>query len=129
MTELQLTPEQEAEAQVLFQRLKGAVEREALQWARLLASKEDRQGLGRTEVEGRDHVHRLGAQVLESGLQERKKKGTRGRVQSVRSVRNLRAGWPTEARRAGACWGSCGWSGLSTRAGRVGRASVPGTLC
>jgi hypothetical protein len=31
MTELHLTPEQEAEAQVLFQRLKAAFEREALQ--------------------------------------------------------------------------------------------------
>jgi hypothetical protein len=79
MNGLQLRPEQEAEAQVLFQRLKGAVEREALEVARLMASKEDRQGLGRTEFEVRGHVHRLGAQVLESGLPERKKKDTRGR--------------------------------------------------
>lgn len=43
MSELPLTPEQEAEAQVLFQRLKGAFEREALQLARLMASKADRQ--------------------------------------------------------------------------------------
>ena len=100
MNELQLTPEQEAEAQVLFQRLKGAFEREALQLARLMASKEDRQVLGRTEFEVRDHVHRLGAQVLESVLQERKKKGIRGRVRSVRPVRNPRAAWPTEARRS-----------------------------
>ena len=100
MNELQLTPEQEAEAPVLFQRLKGAFEREALQLARLMASKEDRQVLGRTEFEVRDHVHRLGAQVLESVLQERKKKGSRERVQSVRPVRNPRAAWPTEARRS-----------------------------
>jgi len=78
MTELHLTPEQEAEAQVLFQRLKGAFEREALQLARLMASKEDRQVSGRTEFAVRDHVHRLGAQVLESVLQERKKKGYQG---------------------------------------------------
>jgi hypothetical protein len=84
MTELYLTPEQEAEAQVLFQRLKGAFEREALQLARLMASKEDRQLLGGTEFEVRDQVHRLGAQVLETVLQERKKKGTRGRVPPVR---------------------------------------------
>jgi hypothetical protein len=100
MNELQLTPEQEAEAQVLFQRLKGAFEREALQLARLMASKEERQILGRTEFEVRDHVPRLGAQVLERVLQERQKKGARGRGQSVRSVRNLRAAWPTEARRS-----------------------------
>lgn len=100
MNELQLTPEQEAEAQVLFQRLKGAFEREALQLARLMASKEDRQVLGRTEFEVRDHVHRLGAQVLESVLQERKKKDTRGRVPAVRPARSPRAAWPTEARRS-----------------------------
>jgi hypothetical protein len=100
MNELHLTPEQEAEAQVLFQRLKSAFEREALTLARLLASKEDRQLLGRTEFEVRDHVHRLGAQVLESVLQERKKKGTRGRVWPVLPARSPRAAWPTEARRS-----------------------------
>jgi hypothetical protein len=78
MAEQHLTPEQEAEAQALFQRLKVAFEREALQLARLMASKEDRQRRGGTEFEVRDQVHRLGAQVLETVLQERKKKGTKG---------------------------------------------------
>jgi hypothetical protein len=100
MTELPLTPEQEAEAQVLFQRLKAAFEREALQLARLMASKEDRQLLGRTEFAVREHVHRLGAQVWESALQERKKKGTRGQVRPVRLVRSLRAAEPTAAKRS-----------------------------
>ena len=59
MTELQLNPEQEAEAQALFQRVKSAVEGEVLQLARLLARKEDSQLLGKTEFEVRDHVHRL----------------------------------------------------------------------
>jgi hypothetical protein len=78
MAELHLSPEQEAEAQALFQRLKSAVEREALQLARLMASKEDRQLLGGTEFEVREQVHRLGARVLEAALQERKKGGIRG---------------------------------------------------
>jgi hypothetical protein len=91
MAEQHLTPEQEAEAQALFQRLKAAFEREALQVARLLASKEDRQLLGGTEFEVRDQVHRLGAQVLETALQERKKKGTRGRVPPVRTARRVPA--------------------------------------
>jgi hypothetical protein len=78
MAELHLTPEQETEAQVLFQRLKSAFEREAWQLARLRASKADRQWLGGTEFEVREQVHRLGAQVLETTLQARKKKGTRG---------------------------------------------------
>lgn len=91
MAELRLTPEQEAEAQALCQRLKSAFEREALELARLLANKDDRHLLGGTEFEVRDQVHRLGAQVLEAMLQERKKKATRERVPSVRTARRRRA--------------------------------------
>ena len=87
MSELPLTPAQEAEAHALFARLKSAFEQEAWQMARLLASKEDRQLLGGTEFEVRERVHRLGAQVVESVLQERKKKATTGRVSAVRTAR------------------------------------------
>jgi hypothetical protein len=87
MTELSLSPEQEAEAQVLFQRLKSAFEREALALARVMASKADCEVLGKTEFEVREHVHRLGAQVLEAVLQERKKKVTAGRRSPVPSAR------------------------------------------
>ena len=90
MTELELSPEQEAEAQALFTRLKSAFEWEALQLARVMASKEDSQILGRTEVEVRDQVHRLGAQVREAVLQERKKKATRARRSSVGAARRGR---------------------------------------
>jgi hypothetical protein len=79
MPEQLLSPEQEAEAQALFARLKSAFEREAWQLAQVMASKTDGQVLGRTEFEVRDHVHRLGAQVLEAVLQERKKKATAAR--------------------------------------------------
>ena len=78
MAALPLTAEQEAEAQVVFQRLKHAFEREAWQLACMMAGKEDRQLLGGTEFEVREQVQRLGAQVLEAVLQERKKKGTTG---------------------------------------------------
>jgi hypothetical protein len=91
MAELHLTPEQEAEAQTLCQRLKSAFEREALQLARLRASKDDRHLLGAAEFEVRDQVHRLGTQELEAVLQERKKKGTRGRVSPVRTARRVPA--------------------------------------
>lgn len=74
MTELHLTSEQEVEAQAVFQRLKAAFEREALVLARVMARKEDRELLGRTEFTVREQVHRLGAQVLEAVLPERKKK-------------------------------------------------------
>jgi hypothetical protein len=87
MVELHLTPEQEAEAQTLCQRLKSAVEREVVELARLLASKDDRHLLGGTEFEVREHVHRLGAQALEAVLQERKKKAAVGHGLTVRTAR------------------------------------------
>jgi hypothetical protein len=58
-----------------------------LQLARVMASKADGQVLGRTEFEVRDHVHRLGAQVLEAVLQERKKKATTARRLPAPSAR------------------------------------------
>jgi hypothetical protein len=70
-----LDVEREREAQRIFERLKGAFEQELLGMARLMASKEDRELLGRTEFEIRDRVHRLGAQVLEAAADERVKKG------------------------------------------------------
>ena len=98
MVELHLTPAQEAEAQVLFQRLKAAFEREALPLARLLASKEARQLLGGTEFAVREQVHQLGAQVLETALQARKKGGIRGRVLPVFPARRRPAALATAAR-------------------------------
>jgi hypothetical protein len=94
MTDLQLSPEQEAEAQILVQRLKSAFEREAVRLARLLASKEDREVLGQTEFAVRAHVHRLGAQVLEAVLQERKKKATTGRRSPVPTAKRRRGALP-----------------------------------
>jgi hypothetical protein len=87
MSELPLTPEQEAEAQALFARLKSVFEQEAWQMARFLASKEDRQLLGGTEFEVRERVHQLGAQVVERVLQARKKKATTERAAAVRTAR------------------------------------------
>lgn len=80
MSELVLTPEQEAEAQRLAEIIGKKAQEEALQIARLLASKPDAQLLGATEFEVRDRVHELGAFALETALQERKKGGTRGRA-------------------------------------------------
>jgi len=80
MSAIPLTPEQEAEAQRLFELMRQAFLDEAHQLARLLASKADGQLLGRTEFEVRDAVHRLGAKAIETALSERKKGGTRGRA-------------------------------------------------
>ena len=97
MAELHLTPEQEAEAQALFQRLKTAFADEALQLARLMASKDDRHLLGATEFEVRDRVHRLGAQVLPTALAERKKGGTKVAAPRARTATKAPAGSPGAA--------------------------------
>jgi hypothetical protein len=75
-----LTPQQEAEAQRLFEVLQRPFLEEARRLARLLAAKPDSQLLGPTEFAVRDAVHRLGAQALEAALEERKKGGIRARA-------------------------------------------------
>lgn len=73
----QLSGEQEAEAQRIFQILKSTTDDDLLALARLLASKKDRDLLGQTEFEVRDRVHQIGAKAIETALQERKKGGTK----------------------------------------------------
>jgi hypothetical protein len=75
-----LTPQQEAEAQRLFEALQEPFRQEARRLARLLAAKPDAQPLGATEFQVRDRLHHLGTQALEAALDERKKGGTRGRA-------------------------------------------------
>ena len=77
---LELTLEQEAEAQRIADRVLEASHAEILALARLLASKPDRQLLGPTEFEVRDRVHRIGARALETALDGRKKRGTTASV-------------------------------------------------
>jgi hypothetical protein len=77
MAELQLTAEQEAEAQRLAARVMTRTREEVLGIARLLVSRSDRDLLGQTEFEVRDRVHRIGAHALETALAERKKGGTK----------------------------------------------------
>jgi hypothetical protein len=77
---MELTPEQEAEAQRLETILRNKFQEEAVQMARLMASKQNSQLLGATEFELRDRAHRLAADVLEATLEERKKGGTKGRA-------------------------------------------------
>src|SRR5208337_2480451 len=86
MTEPQLTPEQEAQAQRIAAIVGQKVQEETLRIARLLAAKRDAELLGPTEFEVRDRVHQLGAAVLQTALQERKKGGTRGRVVPARTA-------------------------------------------
>jgi len=80
MADVALTPEQEAQAQRLFELLQQPFLDEARRLARLLTAKPDSQVLGKTEFEIRDAVHRLGAKTLETALDERKKGGTKARA-------------------------------------------------
>jgi hypothetical protein len=100
MAELHLTPEQEAEAQALFHRLKAAFEAEALHLARVMASKDDRHLLGATEFEVRDRVHRLGAQVLQAALAARKKGGTKAAAPPAPTATTPPSASPGAARRS-----------------------------
>ena len=72
---VELNEEQEAEAQRIYERLRGAFEEELKTMARFMASKPNHQLFGQTEFELRDRVHELGARVLETAADERQKKG------------------------------------------------------
>lgn len=80
MTELELTPEKEAEAERLTDRWLVRAREELKEIARLLVSKPDHQLLGQTEFEIRERVCKIGAYTLETALEERKKGGTKGRA-------------------------------------------------
>jgi hypothetical protein len=78
MTDIVPTPEQEAQAQRLAALILQKAQEETLPMARLLGSKPDRQLLGATEFEIRDHAHRWAAHALQTALNERKTGGTTG---------------------------------------------------
>jgi hypothetical protein len=77
---LELTPEQEAEAQRLADSIAVKTKEELLQITRLLVSKKDHELFGKTEFEVRDLVHTIGARAIETVVSERKKGGTKGRA-------------------------------------------------
>lgn len=80
MTELHLTPEQEAEAQRVAAIIGKRAQEEALQMARIMASKRDAELLGAAEFEIRERSHKLAAHAIETAVNERKKGGTKGRA-------------------------------------------------
>jgi hypothetical protein len=84
--DIDLTPDQEAEAGRIYEILKQTTDADLKGLARLLASKADRDLLGATEFQVRDRVLRIGAQALETALAERKKGGTTGRAASARTA-------------------------------------------
>jgi hypothetical protein len=72
---VELSEEQEAEAQRIYERLRSAFDEELKTMARFMASKANHQLFGQTEFDLRDRVHELGARVLEAAADERQKKG------------------------------------------------------
>jgi hypothetical protein len=78
--DVQLTAEQEAEAQRLAASIAVKTKEELLQITRLLVSKKDHELLGETEFQVRDLVHKIGARAIETAVNERKKGGTKGRA-------------------------------------------------
>jgi hypothetical protein len=72
---VELSEEQEAEAQRIYERLRGAFDEELRNMARFMASKPNGQLFGQTEFDLRDRVHELRARVLETAADERQKKG------------------------------------------------------
>ena len=78
-----LTPEQLTEAQRNFEVMKKATEDDLWRIACLMAGKADSELLGRTEFEVRDQVLRMGAKAVETAVNGRKKRGTRGAARSA----------------------------------------------
>jgi hypothetical protein len=86
MIDITLTAEQEAEAQRLAAVIGKKAQEEALNMARILASKPNHQLLGATEFQVRERAHKLAATALETALNERKKGGTKGPASSARTA-------------------------------------------
>jgi hypothetical protein len=77
---LELTAEQEVEAQRLAETVTLKTREELLQIARLLVSRRDDQLFGEAEFQVRDLVHKIGARAIETAVNERKKGATKGRA-------------------------------------------------
>jgi hypothetical protein len=71
-----LTPQQQAEAQRIYEVLRRATDADLRDMAELLASKADGEIFGATEFQVRDAVHRVGARAIEAALDGRKKGAT-----------------------------------------------------
>ena len=75
-----LSTEQADRAEQILRSLRQATEADLRGLAELLACKEDSQLLGPTEFEVRDRVHAIGAKAIETAVNQRKKRGTKGRA-------------------------------------------------
>lgn len=80
MDAFNLTPEQLEVAERIEKVMLESMQEDIHAMACMLATKECRQLLGQTEFQVRDGVHKIGAKMVETALQERKKRGTKARA-------------------------------------------------
>jgi hypothetical protein len=73
--DLKLNPEEEAAAERIYESLKAKADQQLKNMARMMAGKKPGELLGRGEFELRDMLFELGANVLETGVNECAKKG------------------------------------------------------
>ncbi len=79
MDEFGLTAEQRAEAERIADVVAGGMRAEVLKMACLVVSKRNHEMLGATEFQIREGCHRIGARLIDAALEERKKRGIKGR--------------------------------------------------
>lgn len=77
-TQVVLTADQEAEAERIYALIKGKVDEQVRDMARLMASKKTNEILGPGEFQLRDRLNEVGVGVVEAALNERAKKGVPG---------------------------------------------------
>jgi hypothetical protein len=94
-----LSVEQRAEWDRIVGRVMAKARVEIETAALLVVSKADPQLFGQTEFQLRDMMHRLGASVLDAALDERKKRGTKGRRQPARTATKQPASSDTATRK------------------------------
>jgi hypothetical protein len=100
-----LTPEQQAEAQRLYEVLRRVTDADLRDMAELLAGKAAGELFGAAEFQVRDAVHRIGAKALEAALGGRKKGATTAPAAPAPAARRrpgFKGGGP---RRSSAPWG------------------------
>jgi hypothetical protein len=69
---LEMTTDQEAEAQKLAAEITEAIADDVLHMARFLVSRDARHTFGKAEFQLRDIVHKVGAKALETSLAKKK---------------------------------------------------------
>lgn len=76
--QVELTADQEVEAERIYGLIKSKVDQQVREMARLMASKKTCEILGPGEFQLRDRLNEVGVGVMEAALNERAKKGVPG---------------------------------------------------